>query len=50
MQAPTVTDLLRELVVQTALERAWSDSFPDDPAQRDEEGGWMYMNTSKGDE
>ncbi len=48
MQAPTVADLLNELVVQQALEQAWTDSLPEDPAQRHEEGGWIYMDTTTG--
>jgi hypothetical protein len=49
MQAPTAADLLNELVVQQALEEAWKDSLPDDPARRHEEGGWIYMNVTTGE-
>jgi hypothetical protein len=48
MQAPTAAELLHETVVQQALEQAWNDSLPDDPAQRHEEGGWIYMDTAIG--
>jgi hypothetical protein len=41
MQAPTITDLLNELVVQQALEAAWIDSLAGDTLQRHEEGGWI---------
>jgi hypothetical protein len=49
MQAPTAADLLNEPVVQQALEQAWIDSLPGDPARRHEEGGWIYMDTTTGD-
>jgi hypothetical protein len=48
MQAPTAVDLLKEPVVQQALEDAWLDSLPADPAQRHEEGGWIYMDLATG--
>jgi hypothetical protein len=48
MSAPTAADLLREVVVQQALEQAWTDSLPDDPARRHEEGGWIYLDTATG--
>jgi hypothetical protein len=44
MQAPTAPDLLYETVVQQVLEQAWNASLPDDPVQRHEEGGWIYMD------
>src|SRR5260370_39318303 len=49
MQAPTASDLLNELVVQKALQQAWTDSHPGDPGLRHEEGGWIYANTTTGD-
>lgn len=49
MQAPTAADLLNELVVRQALEQAWIDSLPADPAHRHEEGGWIYVDTTTGD-
>ena len=48
MTAPTAAELLQESVVQQALAQAWADSQPDDPAQRHEEGGWIYMNVTTG--
>ncbi|MCI0410029.1 MAG: DUF4329 domain-containing protein [Acidobacteria bacterium] len=32
-----------------ALEQAWIDSNPDDPANRHEEGGWIYMDLATGE-
>jgi hypothetical protein len=49
MQAPTAANLLNELVVQRALEQAWTDSLPGDPLQRHEEGGWIFMDSTIGD-
>ena len=48
MQAPTAVDLLDDLLVQQALEQAWNDSLPGDPAQRHEEGGSIYMDNTTG--
>jgi hypothetical protein len=48
MQARTAEELLNELVVQEALEEAWKDSLPDDPALRHEEGGWIYIVVTTG--
>src|SRR5436309_5416184 len=48
MRAPTVTELLNDPTIQQALEQAWVDSLPADPARRHEEGGWIYMETAKG--
>jgi hypothetical protein len=48
MQAPTATDLLNDVTVQQALEKAWVDSLPADPARRHEEGGWIYLDTTTG--
>src|SRR5438445_8869518 len=47
-RAPTTSELLNELRIQQALEHAWLDSQPADPANRHEEGGWIYMDTSTG--
>ena len=44
--APTATELLNDPVVRQALEDAWADSLPADPAKRHEEGGWIYMDTT----
>jgi hypothetical protein len=48
MDAPTITELLNNPTVQQALEQAWVDSLPADPAQRHEEGGWVYMDITTG--
>jgi hypothetical protein len=48
VQAPTIADLLKEPVVQQALERAWNDSLPGDAIARHEEGGWIYMDSTTG--
>jgi hypothetical protein len=48
MQAPTITDLLNEQVVQQALDDAWRDSRAGDPLLRHEEGGWIYLDTASG--
>jgi len=48
MQAPTASDLLSERLVLKALEEAWKDSTPGSPAQRHEEGGWIYMDKATG--
>jgi hypothetical protein len=48
MQAPTIPELLQVAIVLQALEQAWTDSLPQDPPQRHEEGGWVYLNTTSG--
>jgi hypothetical protein len=48
MQAPTAAELLQHVVVQQALNQAWVDSLPADAANWHEEGGWIYMDTTKG--
>jgi len=48
MYAPTSAELLSDPAVRQALEAAWSDSLPDDPARRHEEGGWVYLDTTTG--
>jgi hypothetical protein len=45
---PTAAELLNDPTVQQALEQAWIDSRPNDPVQRHEEGGWIYMDTTTG--
>lgn len=47
-RAPTVDELLNDPVVLQALDQSWLDSSPDDPGQRHEEGGWIYMDLSTG--
>lgn len=46
---PTVASLQNNPTVQQALEQAWTDSQPNDPAHRHEEGGWIYINTTTGE-
>lgn len=48
MGAPSATELSANAVVRAALAAAWADSLPDDPAQRHEEGGWIYQNLTTG--
>jgi hypothetical protein len=48
MEAPTITELLNNSAVTLALETAWMDSLPYDQAQRHEEGGWVYLDTTTG--
>jgi hypothetical protein len=47
--APTATELQANPVVQAAFAAAWADSFPDDPALRHEEGGYIYVNPTTGE-
>src|SRR5437763_10784404 len=47
-QAPTAAELLSQPVVQSALAQAWIDFQADDPVQRHEEGGWIYMDSNAG--
>jgi hypothetical protein len=48
-EAPSATDLMQHPAVQAAFAAAWADSLPDDPAQRHEEGGYIYVNATTGD-
>ena len=48
MHAPTTAELLNDPTVRQALQAAWADSRPADPAQRHEEGGWVYIDTTTG--
>jgi hypothetical protein len=41
---PDALDLLNSPVVQKALDDAWTNSLPNDPVHRHEEGGWIYIN------
>ena len=41
---PTTEELLRNPVLQNALEEAWKDSLPNDVNLRHEEGGWVYFD------
>lgn len=49
MAAPTITELLNNAIVQRALDEAWTDSLPNDPNQRHEEGGWIFLDTLTGE-
>lgn len=40
---------MNSAVVMQALAQAWIDSQANDPVQRHEEGGWIYMDLSTGD-
>lgn len=46
---PTATALMNAPIIIQALAQAWIDSQANDPAQRHEEGGWIYMDLSSGD-
>lgn len=45
---PTATELLNAPLALQALTQAWIDSQSDNPVQRHEEGGWIYMDLSTG--
>ena len=47
--APTAAELQRHPAVRHALEGAWQDSLPDEPARRHQEGGWIYMDITTGE-
>jgi hypothetical protein len=49
MDAPTAAELQANPVVLAAFAAAWADSFPDDPALRHEEGGYIYVNSTTGE-
>lgn len=46
MDAPSADELRADPTVQAAFAAAWADSFPDDPALRHEEGGYIYCDTA----
>jgi hypothetical protein len=48
MRAPTASELLKDALVQQALEQAWLDSLPTEPDHRHEEGGWIYLDANTG--
>jgi hypothetical protein len=48
-QPPTATELLNAPTVIQAMAQAWIDSQTNDPPQRHEEGGWIYMDLSTSD-
>src|SRR2546430_3728001 len=45
---PTALELLANPDVLQALAGAWADSQVGDPANRHEEGGWIYLEVSTG--
>ena len=45
---PTAAELLTHPEVIRALSDAWLDSHVDDPSNRHEEGGWIYLNLLDG--
>ena len=47
-QAPTAAELLAHAAVIQALVEAWADAQVDDPTDRHEEGGWVYLDLSTG--
>ncbi len=49
MQAPTAAELLNQPTVRQAIDDAWTDSLPDEPERRHEEGGWIYLQTITGE-
>ena len=46
---PTASELLADPVVVQAMDEAWAESQSDDPENRHEEGGWIYMNLTTGE-
>lgn len=48
LQPLTAEQLRQHPAVLAALEEAWNDSHTDDPDERHEEGGWIYMETTTG--
>jgi hypothetical protein len=47
-QPPTAAEMQNNPVVRNAMAQAWQDSQPNDAANRHEEGGWIYMDTTTG--
>jgi hypothetical protein len=45
---PTASELLAHPAVIGAMDEAWADSQADDPDDRHEEGGWIYMDLTTG--
>src|ERR1043165_4091576 len=45
---PTSGELLQNPLVQEGIAKPWSDSQLADRAQRHEEGGWIFMDTTTG--
>ena len=49
IEAPTAAELLKQPIVQKAIEQAWNDSHPADSVRRHEEGGWIFFDTTTGE-
>src|SRR5205809_277389 len=47
-KVPTASELCNDPLVMRALQEVWVDSLPGDPAQRHEEGGWIYVELVTG--
>lgn len=47
-QPPTASELLAHPEVIRALAEVWADSQVNDPANRHEEGGWIYLDLATG--
>lgn len=47
-QPPTASELLTNPAAIQAMEEAWVDAQVDDPSNRHEEGGWIYMDLTTG--
>src|SRR4029453_6971131 len=45
---PTASELFAHPMVLQALAQSWADSRADDPTNRHEEGGWIYLELSTG--
>lgn len=45
---PSASELLSNPAVVDALNEAWADSRANDPTNRHEEGGWIYMDLATG--
>ena len=45
---PTASELLAHPLVIQALVEAWADSQVNDPTNRHEEGGWIYLDLTTG--
>src|SRR5947209_4959708 len=48
MDAPEISALLADPIVQQALDDAWRDSLSHDGVLRHEEGGWIYADVNSG--
>jgi len=48
-RAPSIDELQQAPAVLQALEQAWLDSLSGIPAERHEEGGWIYLHLMTGE-